>query len=94
MSAARAWVVRDLGERTEAARAARRDILRNPGPRSGSLPGRLARASGRVVAGGLAVAARTSATAVGHAGHRVLARLSATNGTAAVASQRPHGHHT
>jgi hypothetical protein len=94
MSAARAWVVRDLGERTEAARAARRDVLRNPGPRSGSLPGRLARASARVVTGGLAAAARTSATAVGHAAHRVVVKLSAANHTAAVASQRRHGHHT
>ena len=84
MSLGRAWAVRDLGERTKAAREVRKavrpgqapddDVLRNPG--APALPGRLARKTGHAVARVLGAGAHTVTASVTHAAHRV-AKLTA-----------------
>ncbi len=99
MSAGRAWVLRDLGERAAAARAVRGTarsgpgpgdgVLRNPGPRATGLPGRLARTSGHAVARVLTDGAHAVATQVAHAAHRV-ARLVTVRHTGHVVVNRWH----
>ncbi len=99
MSAGRAWVLRDLGERTATARAVRsaagrrqgpgEDVLRNPAPRAAGLPGRLARTSGHAVARVLSDGAQAVTTQVTHAAHRV-AKLTAVTHKSSVPAGRWH----
>ena len=95
MSVGKAWVVRDLGGRTEAARDVRKavrpgqhdDVLRNP--RAPALPGRLARQTGHAVARVLGAGAHTVTTSVTHAAHRV-ARLTVVTHKSSIPAGRWH----
>ena len=97
MSLGRAWAVRDLGERTKAAREVRKavrpgqapddDVLRNPG--APALPGRLARKTGHAVARVLGAGAHTVTASVTHAAHRV-AKLTAVTHKSHIPAGRWH----
>jgi hypothetical protein len=97
VSVGTAWAVRDLGERTKAAREARRavragqgpreDVLRNPS--APALPGRLARKTGNAVARVLRAGALTVTTSVTHAAHRV-AKLTVVTHKSSIPAGRWH----